>query len=196
VLTYPAPERNKEPILAVLRSVLPARGRVLEIASGTGQHVVHFARGLPALTWLPSDHEAEHREAIAARLQESGLANVEAPRDLDVLREPWPVETVDAIVCINMIHIAPWAAAQALAAGAERRLASGAAVILYGPYRREGRHTAASNEAFDANLRERDASWGVRDLETVQELFASHGFAFEAAVEMPANNLSVVFRRR
>jgi SAM-dependent methyltransferase len=196
VLTYPAADRNKEPILAVLARVLPGRGRVLEIASGTGQHVVHFAAALPALTWLPSDREAEHRAAISERIEAAEVANVEPPRDLDVLREPWPVDEVDAIVCINMIHIAPWEATGALVAGAARRLRRDGVLVLYGPYRRDGGHTSRSNEVFDASLRERDPAWGVRDLETVQLLCDGQGLAFEEAVQMPANNLSVVFRRR
>ena len=195
VLTYPACERNKDPILGVLTRVLPSSGRVLEVASGTGQHVMHFARALPGLFWLPSDHEPQHRDAIEERRRESGLANVAAPYDLDVTREPWPVESADAIICINMIHIAPWAATQALAAGAARRLPPGGVLYLYGPYRRRDHPTAPSNEAFDANLRERNPSWGLRSLETVQQLCASHALALEEIVEMPANNLSVVFRR-
>ena len=195
MLTYPACERNKDPILDVLARVLPTQGRVLEIASGTGQHVVHFARALPGITWLPSDHEPQHRESIEERLRESGLPNVEAPRDLNVLREPWPVGSVDAIVCINMIHIAPWAAAQALIAGAGPRLPKGGALFLYGPYRRADRPTAPSNESFDASLRERDSSWGLRHLETVRDLCASHDLALDEVVDMPANNLGVVFRR-
>ena len=195
MLTYPACERNKDPILQVLTRVLPARGRVLEIASGTGQHVVHFARALPALTWLPSDHETQHRESIEDRLRDPGLQNVEPPRDLNVLREPWPVDDVDAIVCINMIHIAPWEATEALVAGAARRLPQGGVLYLYGPYRRQDRPTEPSNEAFDASLRERNASWGLRQLEVVQQLCAAHGLRFDEVVEMPANNLSVIFRR-
>jgi len=195
MLTYPACERNKAPILDVLKRVLPARGRVLEIASGTGQHVVHFAQALPDLTWMPTDRELPHRESIAERLREARLANVEPPRDLDVLREPWPVDAADAIVCINMIHIAPWAATQALVPGAARRLPRGGVLYLYGPYRRKGHATAPSNEAFDADLRARDPSWGLRELETVQELCAAHGLTLDAVVPMPANNLSVVFRR-
>jgi SAM-dependent methyltransferase len=189
-------ERNKGPILEVLRGVLPARGTVLEIASGTGQHVVHFAAALGELTWQPSDPDPERRAAIAARLAAARLPNLLAPLSLDVLAEPWPVPSpVDAIVCINMIHIAPQSATAALIGGARRWLAeSGARVLfLYGPFQQRGRHTAASNAAFDESLRAANPAWGIRDLEEVSRLAAAAGFARVALVPMPANNLSVVF---
>ncbi len=189
-------ERNKGPITAVLRTVLPARGLVLEIASGTGQHVVHFARALPELTWQPSELDAELRLSIAALAAQEGLANVRPPLDLDVQRLPWPVARADAIVCINMIHIAPWSAAEALVAGAGQVLPAGGVLYLYGPYREGGRHTAPSNEAFDASLRAQDPAWGVREREAVEALAEKHGLALEKRVAMPANNLSLVFRRR
>src|SRR5918993_2998870 len=151
-LTAPAAERNKEPILAVLRRVLPERGLVLEIASGTGQHVIHFAGELPHLTWQPSDPDPELRSSIRAWIAQTGLSNVRAPLELDVCRQPWPVDAADAVVCINMIHIAPWAATTALMAGAARLLPTTGVLVLYGPGRREGRHTAPSNEAFDRQL--------------------------------------------
>jgi SAM-dependent methyltransferase len=194
-LCAPAPERNKGPILDVLRRVLPRQGVVLEIASGTGQHVVHFAAGLPDLTWQPSDADAQARASIAAWRADANLPNVLPPLDLDVRCEPWPVQRADALVCINMIHIAPWAAAVHLVEGARRILPPGAPLVLYGPYRRDGRHTAPSNAAFDADLRRRNPDWGVRDLEAVAALAAENAFAFDEAVEMPANNLTVVFRR-
>lgn len=194
MLTYPAPERNKGPILEVLRDALPLRGTVLEIASGTGQHVIHFATALPQLQWLPSDPEVAHREAIQARIRQAGLSNVAEPLALDVLAADWPVQRADAVVCINMIHIAPWEAALALLQEAGRVLREGGVLFLYGPFRRGGHHTAPSNEAFDADLRRRDARWGVRDLETVSEVAAGHGLLLEEVVEMPANNCSVVFR--
>ncbi|WP_321868866.1 DUF938 domain-containing protein [Burkholderia ubonensis] len=194
-LSAPAAERNRGPILDVLRRVLPARGDVLEIASGTGQHVVHFAAGLPALRWHPSDPDAQARRSIAAWIAQAGLSNVDAPRAFDVRDAAWPFAALDAIVCINMIHIAPWACAEALFAGASRVLRPGGVLVLYGPYRREGRHTAPSNAAFDAQLRSRDPSWGVRDLETVVALGLDRGLDCIEVVEMPANNLSVVFRR-
>ncbi|KVR23042.1 SAM-dependent methyltransferase [Burkholderia ubonensis] len=194
-LSAPAAERNRGPILDVLRRVLPARGDVLEIASGTGQHVVHFAAGLPGLHWRPSDPDAQARRSIAAWIAQAGLSNVDAPLAFDVRDAAWPAAALDAIVCINMIHIAPWACAEALFAGASRVLRPGGVLVLYGPYRREGRHTAPSNATFDAQLRSRDPSWGVRDLETVVALGLDRGLDCIEVVEMPANNLSVVFRR-
>lgn len=195
VLTYPAPERNKEPILEVLQRILPPRGRVLEVASGTGQHVVHFAEALPALTWLPSDPEATHRESIRARIEASGLANVASPLTLDVTERPWPVARADAVICINMIHIAPCTATFALLEECGKVLPVDGLLCLYGPFRRGGTHTAPSNEAFDADLRRRNPAWGVRNLEDVQELADASGLALQEIVPMPANNLSVVFRR-
>lgn len=188
-----AAERNSAPILDVLRRVLPARGRVLEIASGTGQHVAHFARALPGLEWQPSDPDPESRESVRAWVE--GLTNVRAPVELDVLKRPWPVARADAVVCINMIHISPWAAAQALVSGAGSLLGPGGVLFLYGPYRRFGKHTSASNAAFDASLRASDPAWGVRDLEAVAEIAAAAGFGLEEVVQMPANNLSVVLRK-
>lgn len=195
-LTAPAAGRNAAPILEVLRGALPARGTVLEIASGTGQHATHFAAALPALDWQPSDADPRARASIAAWREHTGLANLRAPLDLDVRREPWPIAAADAIVCINMIHIAPWEAAIALMKGAGTRLPAGGALVLYGPYRRGGAHTAPSNAAFDAQLRERDRAWGVRDMEAVEALAEGEGLACEARVAMPANNFSLVFRKR
>ena len=195
VMTYPAPERNKAPILEVLQRVLPARGRALEVASGTGQHIVHFAAGMPAISWLPSDPEVDHRASILARIQAAGLNNVAAPVSLDVRQRPWPVAAVDAILCINMIHIAPWEAGLALLAEAGRLLPAGGVLYLYGPYRRDGRDTAPSNAAFDADLRRRNPEWGVRNLEDVQAHAAAQGLLLQEIVTMPANNLSLVFHR-
>ncbi|HTR11022.1 MAG TPA: DUF938 domain-containing protein [Paraburkholderia sp.] len=195
-LSAPAAERNAAPILEVLRGALPAHGTVLEIASGTGQHAAYFAAALPGITWQPSDADARARASISAWRAHTGLANLREPLDLDVCREPWPIDAVDAIVCINMIHIAPWEAAQALMKGAGARVASGGVLVLYGPYRRSGAHTAPSNEAFDADLRARNPAWGVRDMEAVETLAQAQGFVCEARVAMPANNFSVVFRKR
>ncbi|CAB3650660.1 hypothetical protein LMG22037_00954 [Paraburkholderia phenoliruptrix] len=192
----PSAERNREPILAVLRAVLPATGRVLEIASGTGQHAVCFAGALPGLDWQPSDAGEAARESIAAWIAHSAPPNVRAPLALDVHEADWGVGTVDAVVCINMIHIAPWSAAESLVAGASRHLRDGGVLYLYGPFRRGGAHTAPSNAAFDDQLRSRDPSWGVRDMEEVVALAASAGFVCDEPVAMPANNFSLVFRKR
>jgi len=190
----PAAERNRDPILAVLRRVLPAEGLVLEVASGTGQHAAWFAAALPDLDWQPSDRDAEARASIAAWC--AGVANVRAPLAIDAARGDWPIVRADALLCINMVHIAPWPATVGLMAGAGRLLDAGAPLVLYGPYRRDGRHTAPSNEAFDLDLRRRDPTWGVRDLEAVAGEAERHGFDLDEVVEMPANNLTVVFRRR
>ncbi len=192
----PAAERNAAPILDVLRECLPSAGVVLEIASGTGVHAARFAAALPTLAWQPSDADARARASIEAWRAHASLANLRAPLDLDVCRTPWPIEAADAIVCINMIHISPWAAAEALFDGAQRLLPAGGVLYLYGPYRRHGAHTAPSNEAFDAQLRERNAAWGVRDMEAVEALGEARGFVCEARVAMPANNFSVVLRKR
>jgi len=192
----PATERNREPILAVLRNVLPRSGTVLEIASGTGQHAVHFAAALPGVTWQPSDPDATHRESIDAWIEYAQVANVRPPLDIDVRREPWGVDAADAIVGINLVHIAPWAVAEALFAGAGKRLAPGGVLYLYGPYRRDGAHTAPSNEVFDRQLRAADAEWGVRDMEAVIALGAANGLTCDAPIPMPANNFSLVFRKQ
>jgi len=193
--SIPAAERNKDPILGVLARVLPSRGLVLEVASGTGQHVMHFAEALSALTWQPSDPDAELRESIALRIQEERRANVDWPIDLDVTKLPWPLQTADAVVAINLIHVAPWSATQALFEGAKALLSTQDVLFLYGPYRRFGRHTSMSNEQFDSDLRAQDSEWGLRDLESVSEVAAISGFALAEIVEMPANNLAVVFKR-
>jgi SAM-dependent methyltransferase len=195
-LFSPSSERNAAPILDVLRGALPAHGTVLEIASGTGQHAMFFAAALPHLEWQPSDVDPHARASIAAWREHTGTANLHAPLDLDVCREPWPIDAADAIVCINMIHIAPWEAAIALVKGAGTRLPAGGVLVLYGPYRRGGAHTAPGNEAFDTQLRERDPAWGVRDMEAVETLAQAEGFDCEQRVAMPANNFSLVFRKR
>ncbi|MGF6640803.1 SAM-dependent methyltransferase [Paraburkholderia sp. MM5496-R1] len=192
----PSAERNREPILAVLREALPASGRVLEIASGTGEHAICFAGALPGLDWQPSDADAQARESIAAWTAHAGLANVRAPLALDVHQPDWGVDALDAVVCINMIHISPWSAAQALFDGAGRRLVDGGVLYLYGPYRRGGAHTAPSNAAFDQWLKSRDPEWGVRDMEAVVALGDTAGLTCERVVAMPANNFSLVFTKR
>jgi SAM-dependent methyltransferase len=188
----PAAARNRDPILDVLRRVLPARGLVLEIASGTGEHAAHFARALPALEFQPSDRDDAMFASIAAHA--TGAANVRPPVLIDVTAPQWPLARADAILCINMIHISPWRATEGLMAGAQRILPADGLLFLYGPYKVGGRHTADSNAAFDASLRAQDPDWGVRDLGDVTALAARHGFAFDDTVAMPANNLSVLFR--
>jgi SAM-dependent methyltransferase len=190
-----ATERNRDPILEVLRGVLPPTGLVLEIASGTGQHVAYFARALPALRWQPSDPSAAHLESIRAWSAASGANNVAPPLLLDVEHLPWPVAQADAVVSINMIHIAPWSAARALFQGAARLLPVAGVLYLYGPFKRGGRHTAPSNERFDERLRGEDPRWGVRDLDELAVLATSVGFEPAEIIAMPANNLSLVYRR-
>ena len=192
----PATERNREPIASVLREVLPQHGTVLEIASGSGEHAAWFARGLPGARWRPSDPNAQARASIAARREAEGPANLLEPAALDAADpDGWPGEPFDAIVCINMIHIAPWAAAQGLMAGAQRRLAPGGLLYLYGPYREAGVPTAPSNEAFNGWLKAQDPAWGLRALEDVRALAAAHGLGFVERVAMPANNISVWFEK-
>jgi len=192
-LSAPAAARNRAPILEVLRRELPESGLVLEIASGSGEHALCFAAALPALSWQPSDRSEDALRSIAAWRATGSVRNLMAPVALDVVAPAWPVARADAIVCINMIHIAPWRAAEALVAGAARLLPAGAPLILYGPFLESGR-TAPSNEAFDKSLRARDPAWGVRDLDDVAALAARHGLALAARVAMPANNLTIVFR--
>ena len=192
----PATERNREPLLAVLREELASARSVLEVASGTGQHAVFFARALPHLTWQPTDADPDALRSIEAWRREEALPNVLPAQRLDVLQQPWPLPgPYDALVCINMVHISPWEATQALMQGAARVLAPGGKLVLYGPYLVEGRPTAPSNLAFDASLRERDPRWGVRALEAVLAEGAAHGLVREQVVDMPSNNLTVVLRR-
>ncbi len=190
-----AAQRNQEPILEVLADVLPAHGLVLEIASGSGQHAVHFATALPRLTWQPTEADPHLREWIDARVRQAGLANVRPAIALDARATPWPVTAADAIVCINMTHISPWAATLGLLAGASEVLGDDGVLFLYGPFRRDGVQTSAGNLAFDADLRSRDPAWGLRDTRDVLEEAAARGFVLDRLVEMPANNLSLVFRR-
>jgi len=175
--------------------VLPAAGLVLEIGSGTGQHVAHFARALPDFVFQPSEMDRERHASIAAWIAHEKLANVRPPLAFDVTQLPWPVRAADAIVCINVIHISPWEATAALMRGAGEILPPGGVLVTYGPYRRDGRHTAPSNEEFDASLKARDSSWGVRDLEAVAAVAKKEGLELEEVVAMPANNFTVVFRR-
>lgn len=190
-----ATARNRGPILDVLRGSLPGQGLVLEVASGSGEHIVHFAAALRWLTFAPSDPSPRARESIAAWIAASGLDNVLSPLALDAAQSPWPIERADAVCCINMVHISPWAATVGLFDNASAVLPTGAPLYLYGPYKRGGAHTAPSNADFDAGLRAQNPAWGVRDLEAVTDLARQKGFAAPEIVEMPANNLSLIFRR-
>lgn len=193
-LQYPATARNRVPLLAAIRSRLPSKGVVLEVASGSGEHVVSFAQALPSLRWQPSDPEPEARASVAAWVEHEGLTNVEPPIDLDASLGTWPITHADAILCVNMIHISPWEATVGLLAGAGRLLPPGAPLLLYGPYLVDG-HTAPSNLQFDASLRGRDSRWGVRELRDVEREAGIHGLRLVGTVEMPANNLTVEFQR-
>jgi SAM-dependent methyltransferase len=194
-LFAPATQRNREPILALLRTVLPRTGLVVEIASGSGEHVVHFAAALPDLTFQPSDPSEEALASTGAWIAETGLPNIRQPLLLDAAAPAWPIEAADAIICINMIHIAPWAAAMGLMKQAGRLLPEGGPLYLYGPYRRPGRELEPSNLAFDQSLRTRNPEWGLRELDAVASLARENGFDDPEVTEMPANNLSLVFRR-
>ena len=191
----PATQRNREAITSVLRDILPAKGVVLEVASGTGEHVVHFAAAFPDLTWQPSDYDLAGLASIEAWSSESGLPNILSPLRIDASAADWPLTRAEAIICINMAHIAPWEASEGLFAGAARLLAPGAPLYLYGPYREAGVTTTQSNEAFDVSLKARNPAWGLRSVEQMNALAAHSGFALEARVEMPANNLSLFYKR-
>jgi hypothetical protein len=191
----PATARNRDFILDVLRDVLPTTGVILEIASGSGEHVVHFARNLPSLVFQPSDPEPDALLSVAAWMKAAEVANVRAPIVLDASRSPWPIASADGIICINMVHISPWDASVGLIRGAAAILPPGSPLYLYGPYKRKGFATAPSNEAFDRNLRDRNPIWGLRDLEAIAAIAQSAGFTIPDITEMPANNLSIVFRR-
>jgi SAM-dependent methyltransferase len=197
----PATARNRGPILEVLRRVLPASGRVLEIAAGTGDHAVHFAGSLPGLDWLPTEADPRMLPEIEARRLASGLANLRDASLLAIEAPDWAARAgiaeppLDAIAAINMVHIAPWAATEHLFAGASDALAPNGVLFLYGPYRRGGSHAAPSNEQFDALLRRHNPAWGVRDLKAVTRLGEAGDLILEEIIEMPSNNLSLVFRR-
>jgi hypothetical protein len=191
----PAAERNREPIAAVLTEELPSSGLVLEVASGTGEHAVHFARTYPALTWQPSDPDPEARASIEAWREDAKLPNLQPPLDLDAQASGWPIEDADAVVCINMVHISPVAASEGLAHGAAILLAAGSPLILYGPWVEADAPTAASNLAFDASLKARNPQWGLRSIEWLDALADRAGFRRTRRVAMPANNLMLVYRR-
>jgi SAM-dependent methyltransferase len=192
----PTVARNSARILAVLKRVLPSHGVVLEIGCGTGEHAVHFAEAMPSLTWLPSDPDADSRASTASWIKFTGLSNVLPPLDIDVCAKAWGLEQTapfDAIVSLNMIHISPWAASLGLFAGAGRLLRGGGLLFLYGPFMRDGVHNAPSNVAFDASLKARNPSWGLRDIADLVRVGASAGLSLHETIEMPANNTSLVF---
>jgi len=190
----PAAARNRDPILAVLRRLLPARATMLEVASGSGEHAAHFAAALPGLIVQPSEPDPARRASIDAWC--AGLANVRPAIALDAAGAEWPAGPFDLVLSCNMVHIAPWSAAEGLVAGAGRVLAPGGVLLLYGPFRRAGVPTAASNEAFDADLRARDPAWGLRELEAVDALARAAGFGTPEVADMPANNVCVAWHRR
>ena len=194
----PSAARNSAPILAVLKRVLPTHGSVLEIGCGTGEHAVRFAEAMPNITWHPSDPDADARTSTSSWISLAGLTNVLAPRDIDVCSGQWSIEQTghfDAIVSINMIHIAPWAASLGLFAGSGRLLHAGGLLLLYGPFLRDGAHNAPSNAAFDAALKERNPSWGVRDIADLVQVGEAAGLVLRETIEMPANNMLLVFAR-
>lgn len=191
----PSTARNREPIGDVLERLLPHPIRVLEIASGTGEHAVYFGERFPWLIWQPSERDPDRFASIEAWRGEAGLPNVAPPLLLDVLQQPWPVDEVDAIFCANMIHISPWEAAEGLFRGAAKVLASGGLLVLYGPFREGERHTSESNRSFDGELRSKDPRWGVRDRFEVEALGKGEGLLLQELVPMPANNQLLVFRR-
>jgi hypothetical protein len=191
----PATDRNREPIAAVLTEELPKTGLVLEVASGTGEHAVHFARTFPDLRWQPSDPDPEARASIKAWREEAALPNLLPPLALDSADADWPVERADAVICINMVHISPVAATEGLLAGAALLLEPGAPLVLYGPYFESAVETAPSNLAFDLDLRSRNPGWGLRSVEWLDELAERVGFRRTRRVPMPAHNLTLAYRK-
>jgi SAM-dependent methyltransferase len=190
-----ATERNRDAILAVLERVLPETGRVIEIGAGSGQHAAYFAPRFPGLTWQPTEPDPDGRASIKAWVEAANVPNLRPPLDLDVTASVWPITEADAVFSANMIHIAPWACCLGLMAGAGRILNEGGVLVLYGPFKRDGEHTAPSNADFDAGLKNRDPAWGVRDLGEVTRAAKEAGLALGETVAMPANNLIAIFRR-
>ncbi|SDD24700.1 MULTISPECIES: DUF938 domain-containing protein [Kordiimonas] len=194
-----ATARNRDVILAVLKTHLPERGSLLEVASGTGEHAAHMAGHFPNLHWQPTDIDPRHIASIDAWRIHVGQDNILPAKHLDVLEDRWPIDHLPAplvaVMAVNLIHISPWEVTETLVAGAGETLGSGGVFYLYGPYKRFGAHTSESNEAFDASLKSRDPSWGVRDMESVVELAAEAGFGKPEVIPMPANNFSLVFKK-
>lgn len=195
-LVSPSTARNRDPILQVLKAHLPEHGRVLEVAAGAGEHSIYFAKAFPGLEWRPTDPDPTARASIAAWRDNAGLANLAEPEALDASTpETWPVDQAEVVIAINMVHISPWSATEGLVRGAGRILSAGGVLFLYGPYLEDAVETAPSNRAFDASLKSRNPAWGLRRREDVEALAAEHGLTLAERVEMPANNLSLVFRR-
>jgi hypothetical protein len=194
-LSSPAALRNRDPILNVLRTMLPLTGKVLEIASGSGEHILHFAASFPELIWIPSDPSTEARASISTWLAADHRPNVLAPLDLDAAAAVWPVDRASAVIAINMVHISPWAATSGLFKGAARILPAGAPLLLYGPFSRSDQTMTQSNINFDADLRSRNPEWGIRSLDDIMREAAMVGFRLGQTIEMPANNLSLIFKR-
>ena len=191
---WPSAERNKAPIAEVLKRVLPEQGSLLEVSSGTGQHALHFTTALPGWTIQPSECDPELLETLRRRVELAKNARLLPPIALDVTGEAPALEPT-AIYCANMVHIAPWAACVGLFRVASRLLPAGGLLVTYGPYSLHGEHTAESNARFDESLRERNAQWGVRDVDAIEQVAREHGFALVETHQMPANNLLLVWRR-
>lgn len=190
-LHAPAFLRNRDPILNVLQRHLPKTGEVLEVGCGTGEHAVYMAPRLPGLNWQPSDFDPYCLDTAGARIAAADVANLRAPLALDVMSPVWPVGDLDAVVSINLVHIAPWIVAEALVRGAGAALRGNGVLYLYGPFSIGGRHTAPSNDSFDHLLKRHNPEWGVRDLDDLARAAAAHGLVLAETIDMPANNLSV-----
>ncbi len=195
MLVSPSCERNRGPILEVLERVLPETGVMLEIGAGSGQHAAELAPRFPALAWQPTEADTSLHASIAAWAEACGATNIRPPLRLDVTADDWPVKEAASLLSANMLHIAPWECCLGLMAGAGRVMQANGVLAIYGPFKRDGRHTSDSNTAFDTSLKARDAAWGVRDLEAVIEEAERNGLDHADTVAMPANNLMVIFRR-
>ena len=201
-LFFPATERNRGPIGDLLSQLLPASGTVLELASGSGEHAVCFQQRFPHLLWQASDPNPDHRASIDAWIRHQVLTDVmPAALKLDVEERPWPLpptirSTLKTVVCINLLHISPASCTDALLEESALLLPSGASLIIYGPFMRNGAHTSASNAAFDQSLRERNDEWGLRDVNAITSIAANAGFQIDDVIPMPANNLTIVFNRK
>jgi hypothetical protein len=192
---HPSPERNKGPILEVLKEILPASGRVLEVGAGSGQHTAHFAAHFSGLEWQATEPDAGLRTSIAAWIDFAGVANAPAPLDLDCRETNWPVDRAAAVISSNMLHISPWASCLGLISGAARILGAGGILYIYGPFSESGAHTSPGNTQFDASLKARDPEYGIRDVDDVTQAARDHGFELERRVPMPSNNLSLIYRK-